>query len=170
MPFDLNLGNFNSNDTFSLDYVGFFLASIVNVIVMLSLLISILGDSFDRFMLEAVEIDHIEMAEVVYDMELLYFFNKQDARSEFMQICDTLKSSYSIVDWEGSARAIEQNVTKSFEKRLKPIQMSLDMQNGSLNAKLQGLERLVAENIRKNDMKMRQLDQKLDQIITRLNK
>jgi hypothetical protein len=168
IPFDLNLGNFSANDHFGLDYLGFLLASIVNVIVMLSLLISILGDSFDRFMLEAVEIDHIEMAELIYDIELLLLWNKSDSRKEFMQICDSLQASYTVIGWEGTSKAIEQNVAKSFDKRLRPMQNSIDDQYESLNSKIRTLERLMTDHIAQNEAKTSAINSKLNQILASL--
>ena len=50
-PFNLNMGNFgNDYDEFSFEYAFYMIASVSNVIIMLNLLISILGDSFERLM------------------------------------------------------------------------------------------------------------------------
>ncbi|OMJ87263.1 hypothetical protein SteCoe_11030 [Stentor coeruleus] len=169
-PFDLNLGNFESNESLSLDYLGFFIASIVNVIVLLSLLISILGDSFDRFRLEAVEIDHIEMAELVYDLELLLFWRNNSNFSSYMQICDTTRMSYQIDEWEGSAKAIEMNISKSFDRRLKIVETEIRNNHGVLSGNIQTLESIMAKNNESLEKKINNLEKKLNQLLEAVSK
>ncbi|OMJ87262.1 hypothetical protein SteCoe_11029 [Stentor coeruleus] len=169
-PFDLNLGNFSSNEYVSLDYFGFFLASIVNIIVLLSLLISILGDSFDRFRLEAVEIDNTEMAKFVYDLELLIFWNKKKNFSSYLQICDTLFMNYQLNEWEGSTKAIEMKVSKAFDERLKIVEADMRNNYENLSREMQAVKNLVVNNIESNEKKIASIDKRLMLIFDFLNK
>jgi hypothetical protein len=156
-PFDLNLGSFDNAHSLNLDYLGFFMASIVNVIVLLSLLVSILGDSFDRFRIEAVEIDHIEMSELVYELELLLFWRKNSNKSSYLQICDTLHMSYSIDDWEGTTKAIQANLSKAFDKRLKIVEGGIEDRNRKLLSNIRSLENTMKANIDGLNRKMNQI-------------
>jgi hypothetical protein len=63
MPFGSS--NLEHGEKFNLEYVTFMLAVVLNVILMLNIIISILGDSFDEFQSFAVYYDHKEMAQVI---------------------------------------------------------------------------------------------------------
>ena len=57
--FELNMGSFNNSVNPDLNFLYFMLASVINVIIILNLLISILGDSYDKFQAEALEIGNL---------------------------------------------------------------------------------------------------------------
>ena len=161
-PFDLNLGNFDSNSELSMDYLGFFLVSIVNVIVLLSLLISILGDSFDRFQSEVVEIDHTEMAELVYDLELLFFWRKKRNNIGFLQICDCIKDSSQKYEWEGNAKEIQNQLSRIIDQKIKPLQMNIDDLHSTTDA--------IDEKLALLNEHALNLDLKLESLIKLLHK
>ena len=68
--FDLAFGG-GSKDSRTLDlvYVTYLTAIVLNVILMLSMIISILGDSFDEFQLYAIYYDNKEMTQVILEIE-----------------------------------------------------------------------------------------------------
>ena len=76
-PYDLNIGAASHNNTFDMNYISFVIATVINVIIMLNLLISILGDSFDRFQVSAPEIDFLEMAEALSEFETIMFWKRK---------------------------------------------------------------------------------------------
>lgn len=71
--YELNMGNFSNDDYSILQYTCFTLATLINVVVMLNLLISILGDSFEKFQNTAKEIDLKEMLNVIIEFETMMF-------------------------------------------------------------------------------------------------
>ena len=75
-PYDLNIGAASHGNTFDINYISFFVATVINVIIMLNLLISILGDSFDRFQVSAAEIDYMEMAQTLAEFETMMFWKR----------------------------------------------------------------------------------------------
>ena len=75
-PYDLNMGAGSHSDSFDINYLSFLIATIINVVIMLNLLISILGDSFDRFQVSVEEIDLMEMAKTLLEFETILFWRR----------------------------------------------------------------------------------------------
>ena len=74
--YSLNFGNFEAQDEyqFSFETLAYMLATIVNVILMLNLLISILGDSYSNFQNDKVFIDFKEKASVILEIQKMFFW------------------------------------------------------------------------------------------------
>ena len=125
VSFDMNLGNFEPHSEFQLDYLSFLMASIVNVIVLLSLLISILSDSFDKFLIEAKEIDYIEMADFIYEIELLITWNSGPGTKKFLHVLETREAS---ITWEGSIKEIKAAMN-NIEKNVKVLRDEIKNNN-----------------------------------------
>lgn len=113
--FDLDLGNVNHNSVFNIRYIIFFAASVVNVIIMLNLLISILGDSFDRFQVSATESDYMEMTDCIYEIECIMFWNRNRNESFPLLIWDSLESATDALDsrWEGRLMMLERSMKRN---------------------------------------------------------
>ena len=113
-PYALNMGDFDSDAVTSgfLSYIYFMMASVINVIIMLNLLISILGDSFESFQNECMEIDVLEMASLVIELETLMFWKKNIHSKKYIQICQDLKVGGS-EEWEGRVKAISNAVERA---------------------------------------------------------
>ena len=109
LTFEMDMGNFDNSGMDKLEYTGFMLASIINVIVILNLLISILGNSFDSFQTEAEEIDCFEMAELVLEIETMMSWNRDSNQKVYMQVCEDL-SGRGYVSWEGRIKTILKTI------------------------------------------------------------
>lgn len=69
----IDLGDYASDEFSVSQSVIFFLASMINPIIMMNLLISIIGDTHDRVQ-EGLEVaDNKELAEMILEMETLLF-------------------------------------------------------------------------------------------------
>ena len=88
-PYELNMGEVDrANIENPLTYLYFLLTSIINVVIMLNLLISILGDTFDSFQLNYDEVDNFEMAELIHETESIMFFRQSiPAVKKYIQVC-----------------------------------------------------------------------------------
>ncbi|OMJ92814.1 hypothetical protein SteCoe_4356 [Stentor coeruleus] len=111
--FHLNLGELDSYQELNLIYLMFLAFSIINVIIMLNLLISILGDSFDRFQITAAEIDFIEMTDAIYEIESIMFWRRSNNNMEHLIAWDFPFNSQRGEDevWEGKLKLIENRLT-----------------------------------------------------------
>ena len=115
--YDISLGEMTHDNSLNWSYLVFIIATIFNVIVMLNLLISILGDSFDKFQVSAIEYDHLEMAESLRDIEIaLNTFKSSRNTYNYISACD-ISLEQGKKDWEGKVIMIEKNI----KKEIKPI-------------------------------------------------
>ena len=109
--YNLNLGAFDDKDIIDVTYVIFLIASIINVIIMLNLLISILGDSFDRFQVSASEIDYMEMVDVIREIETVMVWNRKRSCQKYLVVIDLIRDNTTAdTTWEGKISRIEKNI------------------------------------------------------------
>eukprot|EP00358_Blepharisma_japonicum_P002528 CAMPEP_0202945466 /NCGR_PEP_ID=MMETSP1395-20130829/6505_1 /ASSEMBLY_ACC=CAM_ASM_000871 /TAXON_ID=5961 /ORGANISM="Blepharisma japonicum, Strain Stock R1072" /LENGTH=192 /DNA_ID=CAMNT_0049645537 /DNA_START=884 /DNA_END=1458 /DNA_ORIENTATION=+ len=109
--FELDMGGF-ANDGFDwAEYSTFTLASILNVILMLNLLISILGKSFDDFQQSQVSMDTKEMLDVVIEFESLMFWARNRGSRTYLQKLDYFKQNKRDKT-EGKNKALEDEFEK----------------------------------------------------------
>ena len=158
MSFDLNMGAFDSNSNDHLQYICYVLACIINVIIMLNLLISILGDAFDQFQVDSVELDLCEMIEGILEVENLMFWQKGLENQKYIQTCNEVLDEEDQDEWQGKVRAFETKITKFTEN----VQASYVELKGTMERELR--------NIKESN---RNLEKRIDQsqiaIIERIN-
>mmetsp|Transcript_25099 Transcript_25099/g.24724 ORF Transcript_25099/g.24724 Transcript_25099/m.24724 type:complete len:327 (+) Transcript_25099:534-1514(+) len=165
--FELDMGGF-ANDGFDwAEYSTFTLASILNVILMLNLLISILGKSFDDFQQSQVSMDTKEMLDVVIEFESLMFWARNRGSRTYLQKLDYFKQNKRDKT-EGKNKALEDEFEKlksflsgiqadkaeyikikvteqindrfaQFDKRLVALERQMQGQESRLNEKLQAI-------------------------------
>ena len=112
-PYQLNMGEISEGNKVEnpATYIYFMMASIINVIIMLNLLISILGDSFDSFQMDAMQIDYLEQAELILEIEGLMFWKRSMNEKQFMQTCRELSVEEN-QEWEGKIKMIMTTIRK----------------------------------------------------------
>ena len=136
-PYELNFGSyFTENEDFDLKYVGYLGATIVNVVLMLNLLISILGDSYDQFQVEKTIIDFSEKAEFILEIEKMLFFRKFASNFQYLHVCTSRTEDGVNEDWEG--RIIYMD--KKLEKNLNILKKNQDTSQKSLNDQISSIE------------------------------
>ena len=93
---DLDKDNF-------LIYISIFSATIINVILMLNMLISILGDSYDVFMLQRNIIDCKEKIMIILEVQSVLFWKNEDSKNKFLHfLClDDKNVSSEQEEWQG---------------------------------------------------------------------
>jgi WD40 repeat protein len=111
-PYQLNMGEISdANKENPATYIYFMMASVINVIIMLNLLISILGDSFDSFQMDAMQIDFLEQAELILEIESLMFWKRDLNERLFLQTCQELTVEENQA-WEGKVTMIMKSIRK----------------------------------------------------------
>lgn len=156
--YDLSLGLFNADKEDPVKYISFILASIFNMVIMLSLLISILSDSFDKFQTESVDIDYKEMAQEIINMEFLLFFRRKKSEKMHLHICDTKHLFDDGKDWEGKVRMIEKHTVEALIgikqtnslvlEKIKDMTQEIKSNGAEMQARL-NLSNLKLENLEK---------------------
>lgn len=130
-PFDQSVGGFEHDESGSnIEYFMFLLGTLLIVIIMLNLLISILGDTFGRFLVEAKQIDYKVMIETVYEVEVLLFWRKNQTSVKYLACCDKI-----VPDGE-EAETEWQKKLGSLEESLQETKLEVSNQNFILNSKL----------------------------------
>lgn len=135
--YELSNGSFENSSVFSLEYFTFILASIVNVIITLNLLISILGDSFEAFQAEAIEVDTLEMAEMVLEIETMMFWRKDNQQKHFLHRCQVSEQA-GMINWDGKMVYISKLI-QGMRARYDESHNELKTQNSQILAKLDKL-------------------------------
>jgi WD40 repeat protein len=146
------------SEQFDIIYVTFFIAVIVNVIVMLNMIISILGDSFDEFQLSAAYYDTREMTELILEIEQIYsLFSKKDEQM-YLHACQNCYQGEPNL-WQGKVVDVRKLVKESADKindstqaKIKSLEDSIKTANNHIKtdlskteANIRGLKSLTKE-------------------------
>ena len=131
--YSLNLGNISDYEEINISYLIFFAATIINVIIMLNLLISILGDSFDRFQISAGEIDYMEMVEVIKEIETLMIWKRHRTDKAYLVVIDLVrdKDASDESNWEGKITKISRDI----RYEISPLKTEIIELKGIMNSR-----------------------------------
>jgi WD40 repeat protein len=83
----LSLGEFDTNNYGTFEWIIFFFASVINPLIMLNLIISIIGDTFGRVKEEQEIADMQELTSMVVEGEYVLFCKRNQGKKSYMQIC-----------------------------------------------------------------------------------
>jgi hypothetical protein len=90
VSYRLDLGDFNAEYTEIFDWIIFFIATMINPIIMLNLLISIMGDTYSKVQ-ESNDIANFqELTEMIIEVEKLMFWKKGENSKQFLHQVDFL--------------------------------------------------------------------------------
>ncbi|CAG9312019.1 unnamed protein product [Blepharisma stoltei] len=166
------------------DYAVFLFASVVNLIIMMNILISVIGDTYDRVQEGIIVADRIELLEIIIEGETLAYWNRKNESHSFIQML-TLDKNEEDYTWLGKVREIkarlitlsktvDQTVEKN-DKRAEKLDKNLakiKASNKSLEERLKVMKKhnkLMEENFEafsnKMDEKMRNLEDLLTKAI-----
>ena len=130
-----------TNFFFKLDSIEnvlvFFLASLLNPIIMLNLLIAIMGDTYDRVQEDQIVADYREMTELILEAEYLIFWNKlRSPVFNFITRCDYMRNlNLEKNEWMGKIRAVKKSL-QALEGRFKATGRNIDLVQVNLLEKL----------------------------------
>jgi hypothetical protein len=95
----------------------FTITSIINTIVMMNLLISIIGDTFDRVQQGIAVADLKQLGFMIYEIESLMFWRRNRKETVYMQrLCPKHGEKNEEVVWDGKLREIKNAVTHAGSK------------------------------------------------------
>ena len=154
--YDLNFGNYEDSNSgvYFMQYIGYFGATVINVVLMLNLLISILGDSYERFQLEQVIVDTKEKARISMELQRMMFWTNKQSLLKCIRLCNYAFQDDEEQDWEGrirfmdkkldrsikelieSNKAIETKIEKSLEEKIASVEGKISGVSGSLEGKI----------------------------------
>lgn len=128
LSYQINMGEYSNDSNNLFQWICFFSATILNCVIMLNLLISILGDSFEKSQMMAQEADTLEMLDLVIELEYLMIWKRNSGKKQYLQRCDYAEQSQIQPAWEGRIKAIERklsNVSTEFKDSITQLQHNL---------------------------------------------
>ncbi|OMJ91465.1 hypothetical protein SteCoe_5949 [Stentor coeruleus] len=131
----------------TIQIITYIIAVTANLIIMLNLIISILGDVFDEFQLDAEIYDYSEMAEFILEAEQIISLVYSVDEYKYLHVCD---NAYNRIGqaWRGNVMDIRDFLRDKFLKNdLKPL---FEQNNNAAEENIQQLK----ENFRFNFMAM----------------
>ena len=134
-PYALNFGSFTSPDPsadFTLDYMVYILATITNVVLMLNLIVSQLGEVYNQYQLDKYIIDYKERAEQIFEIQgALLFFTKTEKRSDmlYLSLCVPPEAEVQADEVQQKIVELEEKVSQNkddLKKAIESVQAKVD--------------------------------------------
>ena len=184
--FSLVLGDFDSSTFGFLEWAVFSCAAIINVVIMLNLLVSILGDAYGMTQMSVRENDLYMMLELVNEYESLMFWRRSAGTPVIMFTCDKALEAEPAADWAGQVSKITEKVREEVGKSTEVIQGRVDslksahdnatetlgkkmeVQGKAMEAIEQLMEAQKTELKEAVDKKMQAMEEKLEAILVLL--
>ena len=189
----LNFGSFidrDENTDYFLDYLVFVGALIINVILMLNILISILGDSYEKFQEKRTVIDYREKIEYMLDLQkimiwiktktsLLYLhgmtspFEEEEEELRDLNeriICTEQKDEKDLSNLQSNPASFSKESNASIEKELKDTKISVEAKISLVESKISSVEAGLKENISSIEAKISSVEEKLNRVLDILTK
>lgn len=154
VSYRLDLGDFDIEYTDSFDWVIFFLATVINPLIMLNLLISIMGDTYGKVQETNDIANYQELTEMVIEIEKLMFWKKNNTQKYYMQQCDYLKGNEQerdkvnerIKTLKSQLQTIEGSI-KSFKQKIKDSRIQALYETiQTMSKEKEEMQKIIAEN------------------------
>ncbi|OMJ69657.1 hypothetical protein SteCoe_32550 [Stentor coeruleus] len=94
----LNFGGFNTDNYGVFQLIMFHLATLINPLLMLNLLVSIMNETFSRLKENLITEDIKALAELVVEHESVFFWKKNRGHRKFLQSCSPETIEYLRID------------------------------------------------------------------------
>ena len=139
------------------------MARIVNVVLMLNMLISILGDSYDNFLLERHIIDYREKLESVIEIQRMMFFKRVPGKKQYFHfLLPPYEDNQNIGDWQGKILYVE----KKQEMKMQRITDEI----AEVRRDITGVENKIDNKITGVENKITGVENKIENLETKINK
>jgi WD40 repeat protein len=145
--YQLNFNDFSGlmpsgySENFSLTFwTIFFLASIMNPIILLNMLIAIMSDTYDRVQEDQIVADCKEMAGMIMQVESMMFWRRHLNKTSFIQRCDYVRDLRSgDNEWVGKIRAIKKSISR-LQVKVKGNDRKLERMQGKIGMKIKEIK------------------------------
>lgn len=150
LPFTFTAGVIDANQEIStIKGLSTIIAITINIIVMLNMIISILGDCFDEFQYKADIFNYREMASVIYENKCIKeFFSSEVTYENYLHICiDASEDPTS--NWKGKILDMRDCVNEmkfSIRKQLLKIENDIKERDSEMQKQIEEIHLKVLEN------------------------
>ena len=163
--YGLNFGNYDAAEgaNFRLEYTVFMAATVINVLVMLNMIISILGDTYDNFQMEMSIIDFKEKADLSLEVQKIVSKVSEDPQPKYFKIC-CQPIDEDDETWEGKVLFID--------KKLERIMTTINADHKSIQKKsMSEINIIIEKNVSRRIIEVEgRLNAKLDAIMKTISK
>ena len=123
-PYALTAGDTDgmSSDSVNFKYLTFCITVFINVIVMLNMIISILGDSFDEFQLNAMYYDFKERTNVIFEIEQILGIFGVNERFNYLHICVNSDEAEENT-WRGKVLDLRLSIKETGKKVIQKVKV-----------------------------------------------
>ena len=139
----LNFGSFSIDSKYSWsNWVCFVISSLINFLVMVNLLISIIGDTYDKVQTFKDIADRRELTEIILEIEELMIWERKACKSEYFHVVYSDSQVRGGSNWEGKVRELKNAIGcievsikehhEGIDKKFKEISINIS----DINAKL----------------------------------
>ncbi|OMJ82042.1 hypothetical protein SteCoe_17369 [Stentor coeruleus] len=144
--------------------VTYVLAVTTNMIIMLNMIISILGDVFDEFQLDAEVFNYTEMAEVILENEQILSFWSSKEEFRYLHVCMHAYEK-SGTEWKGKIIDVRDFLRDKFlNNHLKPLFNDSTEQIKAVNERMANNDNKIDEKIQNINDKIASVDEKVTAI------
>ena len=170
-PFKLNFGGDSpgedaANSDPYIYYIVYLGAIIINVVLVLNMLISILGDSYEQFQMEKPIIDYQEKGNFTYEIQRMLLWKNQESDPSYLHVCASAFADEEGDGWEGRILYMDKKLDKNYnsiQKLTKDASINVESKIELLEPKIELLENRLQERISLIESNM---NQKLEKILT----
>lgn len=114
--YELLMGSYTTEGYQAMQWLCFTSASLVNVIIMLNLLISILGDAYEHTHTYAKENDTLEMLRIVIEYESMLFWRRNAGQQMVPTLCRVAGGQGVTEEWEGKINQITKRIKEELNQ------------------------------------------------------
>jgi WD40 repeat protein len=139
VSYRLDLGDFDADYESSFDWIIFFLATVINPLIMLNLLISIMGDTYGKVQETNDIANYQELTGMVIEIEKLMFWKKNQTQKYYMQLCDFLRGNEQEKDKFNERIKVMRGQLMNIEKAV------VNLKNNVKISKIQQLYDIIAQ-------------------------
>ncbi|OMJ92789.1 hypothetical protein SteCoe_4425 [Stentor coeruleus] len=144
----LNFGSFiiNENDG-SWEWLCFVISSMINFLVMVNLLISIIGDTYDKVQSFRDIADRKEMAEMVLEIEYLMIWKRNMGVKKYLHLVTSDNNDDMEDAWQGKVRELQTRMM-NIETALKVQSEGIEIKFSELKSDLAEIKEIVSRDNR----------------------
>ena len=117
----INLGNINNYDYTTIQWICFIIATIINPIIMMNLIISIMGDTYSRVQEGKEVADYKELTSLVLEIEIFAIWKRHEKSSQRLHVCKEVETKEFAKNWLGKVRELKSMIHEFKGNQMKVI-------------------------------------------------
>jgi len=156
----LDYGDFDTESYTTSQWFCFLIASVLNPLIMLNLLIAIMGDTYDRVQNSFLVANMHEIADVILEYESLLFWKRNKTKKMYFQGCTVFEKEYVQDSWQGKVRELKLQIQK-LETLTSRNEVKIDSLSDNVKTQLSKMRE-------DNKIKLESIEGKLELLLARM--